>query len=178
MQTRISPIALVLLSLVACLGAQSRAPLEFDVASIKRNTSGPMAGSGARTLPDGGQVLTNSPLPIRSAAPVAIRPNNVVNAPGWLQTELYDITVKPPAGSTPEQIREMWRTLFVERTKLAAHIEEREVKAFDLVLADGRLGPELRKSTLDCSPPASATPPVAPSSADRATTCGFGLTAN
>jgi uncharacterized protein (TIGR03435 family) len=155
----------------------SRAPLEFDVASIKRNMSGPEAGSRAQTLGGGTtQLLTNGPIPIRSAAPEDVRPADVVNAPGWLTTEYYDITVKAPAGSTRDQIREMWHTLFVQRMKLVAHVEHREVKAFGLVLADGRPGPELKKSALDCSALASATSPVAGPSIDKATRCGFGLT--
>ena len=147
------------------------------MASIKRNMSGPEAGSGAQTLAGGAtQVLTNGPLPIRAAAPEDIRPGNVVNAPGWLTTEYYDVTVEAPSGSTREQIREMWHTLFVQRMKLAAHIEHREVKAFDLVVAGDRLGPDLKKSAVDCSAPASPTPAIPGQSIDRATRCGFGLT--
>src|SRR6185437_3278712 len=59
---------------------------------------------------------------------------------------------KPPAGTPRDQIGAMWQTLFATRMKFAAHIEQRETSVFALVVArkDGKLGPELKKSTLDC----------------------------
>jgi len=46
----------------------------------------------------------------------------------------------------------MIRALLAERFKLAAHNEDREMPIFALVLArnDGRLGPQIQKSTTDC----------------------------
>ena len=103
----------------------------------------------------------------------------VVGLPDWATTERYDITAKPPAGSTPQQRSEMWRTFFAERMKLVAHVEERERDTFALVLArsDGRLGPQLKPSTLDCSPKPPGTPPAPPppppaSESDYLNRCG------
>jgi uncharacterized protein (TIGR03435 family) len=47
---------------------------------------------------------------------------------------------------------------------LMAHVEEREQTTFALVLArsDGRLGPELKPSTLDCTPRPAGSPPSPP----------------
>ena len=145
--------------------------LEFDAASIKRNTLGAAGGSGARTLAGGsGQVLTNTPLAsaLSQGRPDGVLPANIVNIPGWTKTEYYDITVKAPTGSTAAQIREMWHTLLAQRMKLSAHVEQREATVFNLVLVNGRLGPDLKKSTLDCA--------LAGPSANPANRCGFGLT--
>jgi uncharacterized protein (TIGR03435 family) len=75
----------------------------------------------------------------------------------------------------------MWRAMFADRMKLVAHIEQREKDAYALVLArsDGRLGPELKPSTLDCTPDPNATPPPppagAPSLQDRQNRCGLSM---
>jgi uncharacterized protein (TIGR03435 family) len=86
----------------------------------------------------------------------------VIGLPDWASTERYDVTAKPPADSTREQRSEMWRTLFAERMKLVAHVEEKERDTFALVVArsDGRLGPQLKPSTLDCSPRPPGSPPA------------------
>jgi len=103
---------------------------------------------------------------IGNAAPVPVR--DVIGYPDWVDSDKYDVTVKPPAGSSREQRTVMWQTMFADRMKLLAHVEERPQTTFALVVAraDGRLGPELKPSTLDCaprpagSPPAPAPPPL------------------
>ena len=74
----------------------------------------------------------------------------------------------------PIQLREgasklqlMMRALLVERFKLAVHRETRQIPVYALVVArrDGRLGPELRRSDVDCAASAAAARRgVAPSS--------------
>jgi uncharacterized protein (TIGR03435 family) len=159
--------------------AQSPAPAEFDVVSIKKSDA-TTPGGGMRTRPDGGVTMTNQPIRsiILSASPVQTR--EVIGLPDWASTERYDVSVKPPEGATRDQIKEMWRAMFEERMKLAAHVEQRERDVYSLVLArsDGRLGPELKKSTLDCGPrPAGSPPPPPPSGPpspkDFANRCGM-----
>ena len=98
----------------------------------------------------------------------------------------YDVTVKPPAGLTREQLREqmplMWRAMFADRMKLLAHVEQRERDVYQLVVAreDGKLGPDLRPSTLDCTPrPVQGTPPsspqTVPSLQERQNRCGLSM---
>jgi uncharacterized protein (TIGR03435 family) len=153
------------------------ASAQFEVISIKRNTS--LGGAGIRNLPDGTLVMTNQPIRsiIFTASPVPVR--EVVGLPDWANTERYDVTAMPPAGATRQQRSEMMRNLFAERMMLAAHVEERERDTFALVVArtDGRLGPQLTPSTLDCSPrppgtPPPPPPPQLPSLADAQSRCG------
>ncbi len=97
------------------------------------------------------------------------------NGPG------YDVTVKPPAGATREQRQQMWRALFAERMKLAAHDETSEQPIYNLVLAraDGRLGPKLKPSTHDCLAESAAArqgggpPPRPTSEAEFLDSCGM-----
>jgi uncharacterized protein (TIGR03435 family) len=156
-------LLVVALAIVPILSAQTPRA-EFDVVSIKRSPAN-AGGGGMRTLPDGTSIMTNVAIRqfINSAAPVPVR--EVRGLPEWAEREHYDVTAKPPEGSTREQRAEMWQTLFADRMKLVAHVEEAERDTFALVVArsDGRLGPQLKKSALDCSPrPPSSPPPSAP----------------
>jgi len=156
-------LLVVALSIVPILSAQTPRA-EFDVVSIKRSPAN-AGGGGMRTLPDGTSIMTNVAIRqfINSAAPVPVR--EVRGLPEWAEQEHYDVTARPPEGSTREQRAEMWQTLFADRMKLVAHVEEVERDTFALVVArsDGRLGPQLKKSTLDCSPrPPGSAPPSAP----------------
>jgi uncharacterized protein (TIGR03435 family) len=72
----------------------------------------------------------------------------------------------------------MIRAMFADRMKLQAHVEQRERDTFALVVArsDGKLGPQLKPSTLDCGPRPPGTPPPEPpasfSTDDAAARCG------
>lgn len=175
--TRAVALLVVALAIAPILSAQTPRA-EFDVVSIKRSLSNAVGG-GMRTLPDGTSIMTNVTIRqfVASAAPVPVR--EVRGLPAWadLSGERYDVTAKPPEGSTREQRTEMWRTLFADRMKLVGHIEQEEQDTFALVVArsDGRLGPQLTKSTLDCSARPPGVPPSAPPPADpksAATRCG------
>jgi uncharacterized protein (TIGR03435 family) len=152
---------------------------DYDVVSIKRNTSG-VAGGGMRTLPDGTMVMTNQP--IRSIiSGASIEPTReIVGLPAWALSERYDVTLKPPAGSTREQRRLMSQRMFAERFKAVVHVEQRERNGFALVLArrDGQLGPHLKPSPLNCgataqpSAPSGGPPPGPPTAQDALQRCG------
>ncbi len=146
-------LLLVVMSSALIVHAQSAKLLEFDVVSIKRNTSGP-GGGGGKQNPDGGTTIVNQPMRgvLSLAAPVPVQ--EVVGAPDWTLSEWYDITTKPPAGATKAQIGEMWRAMFADRMKLRGHVEEKEADAYALVLArsDGRLGPNITPAPSECVP--------------------------
>jgi uncharacterized protein (TIGR03435 family) len=178
----ISAVLLGMFFALALTRAQSpTAPLAFEAVSIKRNTSG-APGNNIRTLPDGTFIATNvaTALVIRLAIPstVSVPMLQILGLPDWAQTDRYDITAKPPEGFTTltaEQRSEMWHSVFVDRLKLQAHVEDRERNTYALVLArsDRKLGPQLKPSTLDCSvpPPDFATAPPLPRS-EWANRCG------
>jgi len=140
---------------MAAIPAQSQPPAlvgaQFDVVSIKRNTSG--EGGGFQFLPDGSFRSTNTAVSVmvRGAAPLDVF--EVVGLPDWAKGDGYDIIAKTPSGANPsrDQRAEMFRNLLGERMKFAAHVEEQERNGFALVVARrGRLGPQLRTSMLEC----------------------------
>jgi uncharacterized protein (TIGR03435 family) len=153
---------------------------EFDVASIKRNTSGQI-GNAMRTMPDGTEVIVNSAIRNFLGAAYPSQSGEYVGLPDWAQSERYDLTVKPPAGATRDQQRQMWRALFADRMKLAAHDETIEQPIYNLVLArpDGRLGPKLTPSAHDCIAESAAArqrggpPPPLTTDADFLDSCGM-----
>jgi uncharacterized protein (TIGR03435 family) len=143
------------------LAAQS---LEFDVASIKKNTTNRFA-TGPPPNPSTGRVsMVNVPIRniVLQAYPVQVLPAiGVLGLPSWADSERYDVIAKGKPGATLDERQQMWRALLADRMKLAAHYEMRELPSWDLVFArsDHRLGPQLKPSSLDCSQSAGVPPP-------------------
>jgi uncharacterized protein (TIGR03435 family) len=160
-------LAIVPFALVATLSAQTPATvfiggqpppappwdaphLEFEVASVKTNKSGPMMTT-MRAVPSEFR-MTNIPLRILIMQAYRVSGYQLIGGPNWLDTERFDIVAKAPAGSPPDQTQLMLRGLLADRFKLKVHGETREAQVYALVLArsDGKLGPKLTKSTDDC----------------------------
>ena len=147
------------------LRAQSPAstkPPAFEVASIKPNKSGD-GRIGSMVQPGGRFTATNVTLGLllgqayrlqggRGGGPGGANPQ-ILNAPGWVNSDRFDIVAKADANMTPDQFPELLKSLLVERFKLAAHTESREFQVFALVLArsDGKLGPGLRPASAECA---------------------------
>jgi uncharacterized protein (TIGR03435 family) len=83
--------------------------------------------------------------------------DQIAGGPGWITTERYDVI-----GRTSGEMRNfraaapLIRRLLEERFQLRAHREQRQLAVYALRTSrpDGRLGPALRRSALDCSDPA------------------------
>ena len=151
---------------VASVAAQQPAPA-FEIASIKRNVDAkPMTSGTLQNTPKGEIRLVAIParLLVQRAYPVDVPGVQVIGLPSWATSENYDVTVRGNPDATPEEVRQMWRTLLADRMKLAAHYEPREVRGYKLVVArsDGKLGPQLKPSTLDCPAPDPRTPAAHP----------------
>ena len=146
------PLALGVLLAAGALAAQEA---RFEVASLKRNTS----GSSSTTMdnrPDG-LVMENGTL--RNLIFNAYRPQSteLVGAPGWL-ADRYDLIAKTTGPSTSEQRAAMLRALLAEELQLRTHYEMREQPVFDLVFArrDRSLGAGIIRTDRDCAAAAAA----------------------
>jgi uncharacterized protein (TIGR03435 family) len=127
----------------------------FDVVSIKRNTGGAVPGNSAPPIvrPDGSLALKN--VPVNTLINRAYPDTDIVGLPDWVRAEHYDIaTTSPLTTATTEDRIAMLRAMLADRFQLKVHIEQREQQVFDLVLArkDGKLGPGLTPSDLNCDP--------------------------
>ena len=130
---------------------------QFEVASIRKNTRSEGVPT-AEFQPGGRFVLTNAPvhLLIGFAYP---RPNLLIqNAPQWVYRETYDITAKAAGNPTKAEMEAMLRSLLVQRFGFKSHWAEKEVSAYDLVLArtDRKLGDGFRRVDVDCDARAAA----------------------
>jgi uncharacterized protein (TIGR03435 family) len=67
-----------------------------------------------------------------------------IKAPGWVETEEYDIVARVPANTPFSQRRLMLRRLLAERLQLRAHLEKKDLPAY--VLLVGKSPPTLRKA--------------------------------
>jgi len=164
-----TPTALLLATIVGATAAHAQAPqasggtASFDVASIKRNT---LVGveTTLRVDPSGRLTAVGAPLIWLIAgaygdAAGALRPEQVVGAPSWLQSERYDITAQVAdanalgEGATFITMRPSLRALLEDRFKLQTHRESRQLPIYGLVRLgkSGGLGSGFSRSTVDCS---------------------------
>jgi uncharacterized protein (TIGR03435 family) len=155
----IAAAAIVLLMTLAPLHATSvrggRQPAPsavstFDVASVKANHSGDFRTS-FQMLPSGRFVVTNLPLRALVMHAWRLQMFELDGGPDWIGTDRFDIAATAPEGTTLDQARLMLRALLAERFKLRTHTEQRELPVYTMTLArTGQLGPNVRRSTVDC----------------------------
>ena len=153
----------------------------FEVVSIRPNTTQDL-GARVAALPSGRFVVTNVPLSAIVIAAYELQDAFQIDGlPEWAQKERFDIEAQAPAGvpiAFPGQgtaLPSMLRAMLADRMKLAVHVEKRTVPMFALVMAraDGSLGPNLVRSSIDCTTaPLVPAAGVTPSLPGGAQTCG------
>jgi uncharacterized protein (TIGR03435 family) len=148
---------LTLLILVAALPGvhgQAPPPATFEVASIRLNTSG-AAGGGGGPRPGGRYMMTNVPTRTLISIGYGIPSDRVLDGPGWILTDRYDIEARTKENPTREETSQMLQSLLRERFNLAIRPEKRDLPIYTLQLArrDGQLGPGMRRTTIDCNDP-------------------------
>src|SRR5688572_29619857 len=148
--------------LAGSVSAQSLQPepftdAKFEAASVKLNRSGTGSFS-AQTLPDR-TIFINYKLANLVAVAHQVRADDVLNAPEWVANERFDINAKIAESDTQGTAAEvrmrrqaMLRNLLRDRFGLIVREGTVEKDSFALVVArsDGRLGTQLRPSSLTC----------------------------
>ena len=175
----ISVISVLITVSAFSLHAQEQTP-SFDVASIKENKSDSNRVS-MNVLPGGRFVATNVTLEVLVSGAfggdIPLPPNRVVLPAAWTGSgphataPRFDIEAKAGREFKQGELLAAVRQLLADRFKLVVHHETRALPVYTLVMdrADGRLGPRLTRSTLDCTDPAV----VATKNDDGSATCGF-----
>jgi uncharacterized protein (TIGR03435 family) len=139
--------------------AAAQAPAAFEVASVRRNSGN--APGNIQVLPNGVNV-TN--LPLRGIIGLAYGPLNPatsIEGPDWINTTRFDVVART-AGAVPSgELRGLLKALLAERFRLAVRTEKRPLTINALVLAraDGRLGPQIKRSAVDCGGGRAGGPP-------------------
>ncbi len=126
--------AMIALTVAAALFAQSPS---FDAATVRINNS----DSGATAFPgirNGMLIGTNASLHqyLRVAYDLS---ESRIFGPGWLDTDKFDITAKPPQGATPAEILQMLQALLNNRFQMTVHHEMRDLPVFEMTVAKGGL---------------------------------------
>ena len=141
--------------------------LEFEVATVRRNKAepdAPLAPGDAQgsSLPGGQFSMRNQPL--RTLLGFAFYPGNqkfrndlIVGAPGWVDTDRFDVVGKAPPDIPARQcffsgycypdtrLAAMLREFLEKQFKIADHEERRPTDVYALVASKG--GPKLQRST-------------------------------
>ncbi len=106
----------------------------FEVTSVKFNKSAPR---GIRfDFPAGGRyVATNVTLQNLIVNSYLIFDFQVQGAPGWANSDRFDVEGKAEGNPSRQQVRLMLRSLLADRFKLATHRETKEMPVYDLVVA-------------------------------------------
>jgi uncharacterized protein (TIGR03435 family) len=143
-------LAIVLATTSVRAQTPDQKPLTFEVASIKANVSGDFRRQMG-PAPGGRFTATNVPLRDLAAyafgVPLDSLGFRVIGGPSWIDTDRFDVVASVNGTWTPQQMRDMIRSLLADRFKLAAHNETRELPIYVLVLANGP--PRLRRSVVD-----------------------------
>ena len=151
----------------------------FEVASIRRNVSADQ-GASVRAQPGGALTITNNTLfnIIRNA--YNVQGFQIIDGPDWINRDRWNIVAKAEGNPQGPQMMAMLQNLLADRFKADIRRETREMQVYALTLgrSDGRLGPQLTPSTVDCAALAAARTagaPPPPPRADGRPTCGMSV---
>jgi uncharacterized protein (TIGR03435 family) len=153
---------IIFLALVPLLAA---GPLNFEVASVKKSTSGRNGVQGgchgidskygaaelAAAPPLGRCVITDGRLSHLIGMAYGVSMAMIQNAPDWViaGADRFNVEAKAedPAHTTEAQLHEMLQALLAERFQLKFHRENRDMAGFAIVI--GKNGPRLREAKGD-----------------------------
>ncbi len=132
--------AYLLLGISLLLHAQSAPVQQFEVASVRPAAA---AATGARGMRGGPgtadpERMTWSRATIQALLISAYGVKaDQISAPGWIESERYDIEAKVPPGATKAQFNLMLQNLLADRFKLTLHKDTKEFSVYELTVAKG-----------------------------------------
>ena len=114
-------------------------PPEFEVATIKP-TAPDTKGTTARIQPTG--MVNVSGMPLKQMIQLAwdLNHTDLVEGPKWIEDQRFDLVARAFASTTQtdmppieiDTLRQMLRTLLVERFQMKTHVEDRSLSAYTL----------------------------------------------
>jgi uncharacterized protein (TIGR03435 family) len=146
-----SRVAASVIALLGCVIAGALAPRliafaqerpAFEVASVRPNRSGERGER--RSFPAGGGfTATSASLKYLLKAAYRVEDFQISGAPGWFDSDRFDIEAKAAGDPPRAQVLSMLQSLLADRFKLALHRETRELPVYDLVVA--KSGPKFKE---------------------------------
>jgi uncharacterized protein (TIGR03435 family) len=129
-------------ALVSVTGAWAQLSKIVEVASIKPSRN-PRADSNLDSAPGGRLTATNITVGCLIHLAYGVKDYQIERAPGWVESELYDIAAKSANGKTDslEDEKSMVRELLADRFQLTTHRETKQMRVYLLVV--GKNGPKL-----------------------------------
>ena len=145
--------------------------LSFEVASVRRNTSG--AAANVRVGEGGRFTATNLPLRQLIRYAYELQDSELIGGSPEQLAERFDVSATTPRASSVREVRIMVQTLLATRFRLKLRSDTRELPVYYLerARADQRLGPRLRPSTAKCD--VAAAGDFGAANADASRTCGY-----
>ncbi len=112
---------------------------EFEVATIKPVDHDAKAGRYIRMEGTDRFVAKQYNLKLLIAAAYDVSPRTILGAPGWVESDHYDVLAVTPGEVRPtrEEQMAMLRKLLVERFGLTFHREQKEYSIYELSVAKG-----------------------------------------
>jgi len=115
-------------------------PTAFDVVSIKPNAANDNR-IAIRMAPGGVFTATGITPKLLIGQAFNVRDHQILNAPGWISSERFDVNAKGPEGMPdrvpPEVLRPMLKALLEDRFELKYHTETRELPVYHLTIGKG-----------------------------------------
>jgi uncharacterized protein (TIGR03435 family) len=151
--------ALILFGVMAVPLALSQSQFEFEVSSIKPNTTGNGVRGGCHgidskstpnvpldTIPRGRCMISSALLSHMIAIAYEIQVQNIKGGPDWVRgTERFDVEAKAEnADAAEDQLLSMLQNFLADRFQLQVHRETRETAGYSLVVAKN--GPKLKEA--------------------------------
>jgi uncharacterized protein (TIGR03435 family) len=139
--------------------AQGDEELSFEVASVRPNSSPDERKMMLGVQPGGRFTATNVSVFALIRSAYGLQEFQLIGGPEWISTATFDIMAKadrdfpvPVPGGPPSPAQRMLRSLLRDRFKLVVRRDTREMPIYALIRAreDGKLGSELKPSTIDC----------------------------
>jgi uncharacterized protein (TIGR03435 family) len=128
--------------------------MRFEVASIRP------AAEVWNALPDTPTRFARSQVTAYQLISIAYRlpGQRLEGGPSWIHSERFDIQAISAAPTTTAEKDVLLQRLLAERFALKVHVEQRPQPVYALLLAraDGRIGPNLKRSAFDCAAHAAA----------------------
>ena len=85
-------------------------------------------------------------------------PHYRLSGPDWMDSPIFQLNARVPAGTTKEQFQMMLQNMLADRLKLTIHHETREYPMYEMVLAKG--GPKFKPAIENPPPSADADVPA------------------